>query len=152
MRGCQSVDGDSSREEIQTPSLIHVYVITSCLFNGKNSMNFFSDLSGIEDELRKLRVSQRERPSHLSGNPQDLSKDLVECVFSVGAYQTAEFPDHLLLKVFLLKQDSQKMLIDFNTIIGLILTTGKYAFFSSTNGIFSRLGYKKILTNSKILK
>ena len=34
------------------------------------------------------------------------------------------------------------MLIDFNTIIVLILTTEKYAFFSSTNGIFSRLGYK----------
>ena len=141
MRGCQSVDGDSSREEIQMLSLTRVYVTTSCLFNGKNFLNFFSDLSGKEDELRKLRVRQREsQPALLKS--QDLSKNLVECVFSAGAYQTAEFPDYLLLKVFLLKQDSQKMLIDFNTIIGLILTTGKYAFFSSTHGIFSRLGYK----------
>ena len=68
-------------------------------------MNFFSDLSGKEEDLRKHRVIERGSQTSLLKS-WDLSKNLVECVFSVGAYQTAEFPDHLLLKVFLLKQDS----------------------------------------------
>ena len=64
----------------------------------------------IYQKNQKIRIINIFLESKKKKKSQNLSKNLGESVFSVEVYHIAQFPDRLLLKVFLLKQDSQKML------------------------------------------